>query len=167
MCGRRLFPRLHLFAVAFAIAILAFSLPASATASSGILFLGNPVLANGQIIDGCAEAIMADVADSKAFNYAYAPVGAYCSSPQDVLPAGYLGVQVLGYRNGQFCGATALAYSPVPTSGFGIGALLCSNPSGLQSFYSRGYVQYYAGPSYPYENGYVTYPGFNSPSQSY
>lgn len=166
MRSRRLIPRLHVFAAVLATAMMWSSIPAYATATSGIQFKGNPVLANGQTVDGCAEAIIADVADFKAFNNSYAPVGAYCSTSQSV-PPGYLAVFVFGYRNGQYCGQTGIAYNSTYASSFGVGGFICSNPAGSQSFFSSASVGYYAGPSYPYNNGYAYYPPTVSPSQAY
>lgn len=164
--SRRILCRLPVLVAIVAAAILGSSIPAYATATSGITFKGNPLLANGQTIDGCAEAVIADVVDFKSFIYSYAPVGAYCSSRQSV-PAGYLGTWLTSWKNGQYCGVSETVYNSVTASGWGVGGYFCSNPAGVQGFYTRANSLYYAGPSWPYNNGYALYPSTYSPSQSY
>lgn len=137
--------------------------PAGATATSGVVFKEEIVLNNGQHISACAEAIIADIADNRGYAYAKQPGG--CATAVNV-PAGYLGVNVRGYINNNYCGQTNTLYNSNSTNFFGVGAQLCGNPSGNQSFRTQAVTYFYKGPSYQYNQGYKVY-GTYSPYQTY
>ena len=60
----------------------------------------------------------------------------YCASNL-TLPSGYLGARAQGYRDGQYCGQSSWSYSNVAAWGWQVWVWACSNPSGLQEFYTR------------------------------
>jgi len=95
----------------------------------------------------------------------YYTVAGYCGPTNITLPSGYLGTQVSGYRDdgsgGVYCGISSIYYSTVATSAWQLWITLCSNPSGLQAFYSVGYPYGFDGA------GYVSGRGTTSPRQSY
>jgi hypothetical protein len=84
-----------------------------------------------------------------------------CGPTNITLPSGYLGTQVSGYRGGVFCGVSSIYYSTVATSAWQLWITLCSNPSGLQAFYSVGWPFGFNG------SGYTSGGGTTSPSQNY
>lgn len=87
-------------------------------------------------------------------------VSGSCSGGNQGVPAGYLGSYVEGYRDGTYCGNTSVYYSTTFTSAWQLWANLCSNPSGVQTFYSAGGSFGWDGSKYI--SGYVW-----SPAQNY
>lgn len=134
---------------------------AYAWATSGRINFGNQTLANGQTVRKCTEAMIDTGGDNKAFTDAGALGNVDCYTTQNV-PAGYIGAQAYGYRNGAYCGSTGAAYNNAAASSFGIGAFICSNPSGLQAFKTGSSSYFYVGGG----TGYVGV-GTQSPNQSY
>ena len=109
---------------------------------------------------GCAQAPIVDVADHRAYSgrttYSSCTLFVH-SSP------GYLGAQAFGYKDGAFCASTSFPVNAVTTTTFGIGSNgLCSNPAGLQNFWTCAKSKFY--------DGSVYLPGGSgpcSPEQSY
>lgn len=51
---------------------------------------------------------------------------------------GWIGANAYGYRSGTYCGSTGWAYNNSDGAWMiGVGAVKCSNPSGLQTFYTQ------------------------------
>lgn len=128
----------------------------AAAVTSGTVFKARETLNGSRVINACAEATVVTGGDFQSFARSRQPVGTSCSSGYAV-PGGYLGASFYGYMNGSFCGVGGPAYTTGTTSDFGIGGAICGNPSGLQNFFTNGYSDFYKGPSYPYNNGYVIY----------
>lgn len=119
---------------------------------------------NGANISACMEAVIADVADFRGYAYAKQPGG--CTNAVNV-PAGYLGVNVNGYINGNYCGQTGRFYNAVTSSYMSVGGAICGNPPGPQTFHTTAVSFFYKGPQgYPHNNGYKPY-SHSSPHQTY
>jgi hypothetical protein len=106
-----------------------------ATASSGLIFRMITWAGDSTYIDSCIEAVIADVAENKAFIRS-APSPHECGPEQYTMPSGWLGAKADGYLDGAYCGTTGWTYSSSDTHLFGVGAFLCANPSGSQVFHT-------------------------------
>lgn len=139
-------------------------LPASSANASAYStwkwYVSTPVA--GRWHDGCLQGQIVDTADNRSYTesltYTYGCSGSYSS-----VPSGYLGANAYGYRDGTFCGSTGWYYSAVSTSLFGVGSHLCSNPAGVQTFFTNAYARHWD------ESGglYVQGGPWASPSQNY
>lgn len=107
------------------------------------------------------NSIIADVADNKAF--IQARVYSDCVST-NLRPSGWLGALAPGYRDGYYCGQTGWHYSSSSTATFGVGGLLCSNPSGTQTFWTSAQYRYWFNDS---TAQYELKTNHNSPNQNY
>lgn len=114
----------------------------------------------GGTSNGCARAAIVDTTDHRA--YAGRASSSACTSFVSSSP-GYLGAQAWGYRSGMFCASTTFPVNGTTATTFAIGNNgLCSNPAGLQNFYTCAQTRFYSG------SGYYTGPfGPCSPEQSY
>jgi hypothetical protein len=94
------------------------------------------------------------------YNQALSKTTTGCSYIKD-LPAGYLGSEVGGWRDGSFCGFSGVYYSTSTTSAWQLWATMCSNPSGLQEYWTIGWAYGWNGSDY-----YMS-AGLTSPHQNY
>lgn len=94
------------------------------------------------------------------YNQALSRTTTACSYIKN-LPAGYLGSEVGGWRDGSFCGVSGVYYSTSTTSGWQLWATMCSDPSGLQEFWTTGWAYGWNGSDYNLSAG------LTSPHQNY
>lgn len=59
-----------------------------------------------------------------------------CSGTTNAVPAGWLGQNVKGYRDGAYCGQSGYRYTTSSAWLYSIQPALCANPAGVQSFWS-------------------------------
>jgi len=64
------------------------------------------------------------------------------------MAAGWIGIRLTGYRDGVQCGATGWLYTTSISDLKYYSTNLCSNPSGVQEFYTRVDGRVYNGDSY-------------------
>lgn len=83
----------------------------------------------------CGQAGIVDVATN--YNQGLTKQAGGCATSQ-VVGAGLLGSEVAGYRNGAYCGDTGIYWSTVATAAWQLWSRVCSNPAGLQTFYTYG-----------------------------
>lgn len=74
--------------------------------------------------------------------------------------AGWIGIRLTGYRDGVACASTPWLYTSSTTSVMSYQTNLCSDPSGVQEFYTRVDGRVYNG------TGYTSIPAVYSPSQN-
>ncbi len=138
---------------------------AFATADSGYIYELTTGPYGSTYVDNCVNAEIADVANNNAYVESDTNPNQCNTAYAYTMPAGYLGANADGYINGTYCGSTGFYYNSSPTYLFGVGAQLCSNPSGSQTFYTVATAEiwdYYSGAwQYAMTNS-VT-----SPSQNY
>lgn len=134
---------------------------ASASATSGVVFRATTT-ANGGFVGNCLESQIVDVGDNKAFVSAWGRASG-CGGNLVTVPSGYFGIKAEGFRDGSYCGATAMAYNNSPTFIFGVGGFLCSNPEGSQAFATRASGEAWNETTLSY----VTLSTVMSPNQSY
>jgi len=131
---------------------------ALATATSGRSYRGSP----GNNYNLCAEAeIVTPNMDNNAWTISQ-DYNTGCWNDNYSAPSGWLGAYAMGYRDGAYCGTTGFYYNSVSTYRFGVGSVLCSNPSGTQAFKtgadSKGWN--------PSTLSYVNYTAVQSPNQN-
>lgn len=102
----------------------------------------------------CGRAGTVDVADHKAFvSKSSSSTGCNFISAT----AGTIGAQALGYKDGQFCAQTSFPVNNSTVTSYGVGNnQLCSNPAGLQNFFTCSKTKVKnngVGNSYIYRNG--------------
>lgn len=135
---------------------------------------GSPTVVTGLLIGNqgtryCARAQSkignsADPADAQGWvrSAYWDPTSCEGTAALQVAP-GWLRVRADEYRNGAFCGQTSTYESSTSTSLFGVGGVVCSNPSGIQSFHAVG-----VGFVYNAQTGnYAGSAAIASPAQSY
>jgi hypothetical protein len=96
----------------------------------------------------CQKAGIVDVASNNGQVKAWVSAGFQCSGTSQALPSGWLGMNVKGYRDGLYCGQSGYVYTTSATSFMSHSAVLCSNPSGTQSFTTTVYGVMYDGGGY-------------------
>jgi hypothetical protein len=130
---------------------------ASATASSGMVYDSTLGYQTYLAAYPCREAVIADVADNKG--YARTATSTTCGTGK-VVSAGFLGVHISAFRDGSFC-TFAEQTSASATDTYGLGGHLCSDPAGLQAFYTYAYGLFWNGGGYNYGSNQL------SPTQYY
>lgn len=95
--------------------------------------------------DYCARAGIVNTAVNFGQMRSYNNSGDDCDGPFNTLPAGWMGVNVHGYRNNGFCSSTSYIWTNVATYGWQVSDNLCSNPAGQQEFYTHTYGAAYDG----------------------
>lgn len=134
---------------------------AFATASSGMLYMGQQYVPGVGTAYVCAQSTIADVADNRAWTRTAVADGSGCT-PGEPVDAGYLGVKANGYRSGGYCDTTGWYFSNDDDYyQWAVGAVLCSNPGGSQTFRTSAESQVWYGSGYDY------YGPLNSPTQNY
>lgn len=100
--------------------------------------------------DYCARSGVVATARNYGQVNAYANGGGAnnCAGAVNVLPAGWIGVRVEGYRDGAFCGTSMWSYTSSATDNWQLYATLCTNPAGSQNFHSRSFINVYTGDAY-------------------
>lgn len=94
------------------------------------------------------ESAIVAVADNKAFSHARYSNGGTCNLALS-RPPGYLGAEVQGWYDPNndgtysYCGTTGIYTNSSSTSSFGVGAILCPNPAGLDPYFSRSRASHY------------------------
>lgn len=154
--------RSRILAVVLALMLASTSSVAFGTAYSSWGFFGTFNVGPEGTADMCLRAGIIDIARNHGHIRSYAggaPTG--CTGDANVLPSGWLGVTLDGYRDGGFCGTTNYIYSNVATWGWIVEANLCSNPSGLQGFHTTTWGRVFNG------GNYVQIGGRTSPIQNY
>jgi len=145
--------------------ILLVPTPAFATAWSPWKYELSVPSGSGPWADYCVRAGIVDTAINRVDMQTHTNT-ASCSGGSQNVPSGYFAGQVSGYRDGSFCGQSAVAYSTSATWGINFSATMCSNPSGSQSFSTIGFGGIYDNGN---KGGTVGYHWFSrtSPSQAY
>lgn len=144
--------------VACVVFVALFAGIAFATATSGRIWRGSP----GNSYNVCAEAVIRDTADNVAYIIAQ-DLGSGCWSDNNSRPSGWLGTKAIGLRDGGYCGTTGWYYNSSSTWMFGVGSHLCSNPGGVQEFYTKADTRAWNSST----TSYVDYLQITSPSQNY
>jgi hypothetical protein len=139
--------------IAAGIAILVLLLqPASAFADvySATVWLANRTPIGEQNTDYCTRAGVVDVARNYGAVYAYLNGGGPhdCLGTGHVLPAGWIGVKVEGFKDGVSCGISSWYFSSQAAWGWQLWITMCPNPTGQQQFQSRSYINVYLGDAY-------------------
>jgi len=93
----------------------------------------------------CGQAAIYDVALNWQLAFVRKWINQSCNGIDFGVPAGDLGVRTYGYKDGALCGQTGTSYNTYTSDSWAISAYLCSNPSGSQSFYSRGVAIFFRG----------------------
>lgn len=109
----------------------------------------------------CAQSGIIDVAQNYAQTVSRNWISGSCNGASKVVPSGYLGTDLWGYRDNSSCGYTGIYYSNVATAAWQLWATECSNPAGSQAFKTLGFGYYWNGSSYFFIGG------FYSPAQNY
>jgi hypothetical protein len=148
-------------------ALISFEGVALATATSGDVYKLTTGPYGSTYVDNCLKATITTGADNIADIYSFSDKepsrcdGSYAYS----MPGGYLGIDASGYKNGAYCGSTGYYYNSGPTSGIGVGSKICSNPFGLQTFYTVATGEVW---DYYYTYWHYAYTGtVASPNQNY
>jgi hypothetical protein len=146
-------------AAALAVACLATVLLATAAlaATSGRVYRSSP----DSVYSACSRADIVATADNKAYTSSFTTLGA-CAGTYSAA-AGWLGARAFGFRDGNYCGSTSWHYNSGSTWEFGVGAKLCSNPAGSQSFHTTADSRAWK----PYSLSYADHAWVTSPSQNY
>lgn len=113
--------------------------------------------------DYCARSGIVTTARNYAQVLAYVNGGGAhdCAGTVNSLPSGWIGTRAGGYRDGGWCGVSGWHYSSQAASNWQLWITMCSNPSGIQEFKTRGDITIYTG------SGYVSNTGPTSPAQNY
>lgn len=138
---------------------------AFATAQSGFVYELTTGPYESTYADNCVNSEIADIANNNAYVESTTNPNQCNTAYAYTMSSGYLGANADGYINGTYCGSTGYYYNSTATYLFGVGAQLCSNPSGSQTFYTvaTGEIwDYYSGAWQYAMTGSVT-----SPSQNY
>src|SRR5690606_35593870 len=124
-----------LFAIATFGLLVGATLPAIA-ASSGIVFRINVGTPNGQTTALCAKA-ETDGSTNPPLNISdsYSYTTSSCTTRR-TLNTGWLGVRLLAIRDGGICGTSAWYNTTSSGSRIGHGGSYCSNPAGIQEFWT-------------------------------
>ena len=143
--------------------LLANPMAVAATAYSNLRWVGSWIPPGYAASDLCDQSGIVDTARNynQAVSLHHLTNNYICNQSNITLPSGYLGTQVAGYRDGTLCGFSQVYYSTVATSAWQLWITLCSNPSGLQTFYSAGWPYGWNG------TGYTSGGSTTSPSQNY
>jgi len=113
--------------------------------------------------DYCARSGIVTTARNYAQVLAYVNGGGAhdCVGTANTLPSGWIGTRAGGYRDGVWCGVSGWHYSSQAATNWQLWVTMCSNPSGIQEFKTRGDITIYTG------SGYVSNTGPTSPAQNY
>ena len=121
---------------------------ASADASSPWKPIDRFVRPDSTALLGCGKSIIGEDGPPPGhlFNRGLASSNAYeaasCNA-RVAAPAGYLGLNVTGIRNGIVCASTGFTSSPNRTARFAKKARLCTNPSGTQNYRTMTWAAVY------------------------
>jgi hypothetical protein len=113
--------------------------PASADAWSGVVYeLTTGAYYPQWWANNCLDAGVTNGTHyNDGVNYTYVEDGTNCSGIPGNMPAGFLEVQVAGYRDGSYCGETGYYTNSSSTSSLGVySPALCSNPGGTHVYHT-------------------------------
>jgi len=127
-------------------------------ATSGYINYGSNLMGDGVARTQCAKADVINNGGNPDFkSWARTTSSSNCSTGLASVPSGYLGAGFDAYRDGALCNSASPQYNGSSTSTFGIGGVICTNPSGIQNYHTVGKSYFWAGVYYYYNNHYHIY----------